>query len=207
MLRIYTLAEAIAELSKRTGSEWSSSRIFDAALRMDLQLRAAPPRTTKVAIWRFRIGEGMVKKTGNLPWALAILYPQSIAEIWQTGETEVVHAVQRMQEENEYHWFEDPVVVQTEDVRIPADALNAMASEGAKNEVRESEKPLSTKERNTLLCIIAALCKEAKLPYDKPSKAAGMIVSTAAQMGLSLGETTVEGHLKKIPDALASRMK
>ena len=42
MLRIYTLTEAIAELNKRTGSEWSSSRIFDAALRMDLQLRAAP---------------------------------------------------------------------------------------------------------------------------------------------------------------------
>ena len=67
--------------------------------------------------------------------------------------------------------------------------------------------PLSTRERNTLLTIIAALCKEAKIPYDKPAKAAGMIQSTAAKMGLSIGESTIEGHLKKIPDALATRMK
>ena len=67
--------------------------------------------------------------------------------------------------------------------------------------------PLATRERNTLLAIIAALCNEARIPYDKPAKAAGMIQSTAATMGLSIGETTIEGHLKKIPDALATRMK
>jgi hypothetical protein len=69
------------------------------------------------------------------------------------------------------------------------------------------EKPLSNRERDTLLTIIAALCKEAKIPYDKPAKAAGMIQSTAATMGVAIGETTIEGHLKKIPDALATRMK
>ena len=72
--------------------------------------------------------------------------------------------------------------------------------------VKETE-PLDTRERNTLLTIIAALCKEAKIPYDKPAKAAGMIQSTAAKMGVSIGETTIESHLKKIPDALATRMK
>lgn len=73
--------------------------------------------------------------------------------------------------------------------------------------VYKAERDLSTKEWNTLLCIIAALCRESKIPYDKASKAASLIVSAAAQMGVSLGETTVEGYLKKIPDALASRMK
>lgn len=68
-------------------------------------------------------------------------------------------------------------------------------------------KPLGSRERDTLLTIIAALCTEAKIPYDKPAKAAGMIQSTAATMGVSIGETTIEGHLKKIPDALATRMK
>lgn len=72
---------------------------------------------------------------------------------------------------------------------------------------KKPEKPLGTRERDTLLTIIAALCKEAKIPYDKPAKAAGMIQSTAAAMGVSIGETTIEGHLKKIPDALATRMK
>jgi hypothetical protein len=66
---------------------------------------------------------------------------------------------------------------------------------------------LGKRERDTLLGIIAALCQEAKIPYEKPAKAAGMIQSTAAKMGLSIGETTIEGHLKKIPNALATRMK
>lgn len=69
------------------------------------------------------------------------------------------------------------------------------------------EKPLATRERNTLLAIIAALCKEAKIDYAKHSKAAGMIQHTATGMGLQIGETTIERHLKKIPDALESRMK
>jgi hypothetical protein len=69
------------------------------------------------------------------------------------------------------------------------------------------EKPLGTRERDTLLSIIAALCQVAEVPYEKPAKAAGVIQSTAAQMGISIGETTIENHLKKIPDALATRMK
>jgi hypothetical protein len=69
------------------------------------------------------------------------------------------------------------------------------------------EKPLSNRERDTLLTIIAALCKEAKIPYEKPAKAAGLIQSLATGMGVSIGETTIEGHLKKIPDALTTRMK
>ena len=69
------------------------------------------------------------------------------------------------------------------------------------------DQPLATKERNTLLTIIAALCKDAGHDYKKPAKTAGLIQSTAAMMGISVGETTIEGHLKKIPDALAARMK
>ena len=74
-------------------------------------------------------------------------------------------------------------------------------------ESKAEEKPLGTRERDTLLTIIAALCKEAKIDYLKPAKAAGFIQSTAALMQVSIGETTIEGHLKKIPDALATRMK
>jgi uncharacterized protein YwlG (UPF0340 family) len=69
------------------------------------------------------------------------------------------------------------------------------------------DKPMATIERNSLLTIIAALCKEAEIPYDKPAKAAGMIESTAATMGISIGQTTIEEHLKKIPNALRTRMK
>jgi hypothetical protein len=71
----------------------------------------------------------------------------------------------------------------------------------------EAEKTLGTTERNTLLTIIAALCHEAKLDRIKHAKTAGLIQSTAAGMGLSIGETTIENHLKKIPNAIAGRMK
>ena len=76
-----------------------------------------------------------------------------------------------------------------------------------KQRVPPEEIPLQRRERNTLLTIVAALCKEAKIDYTKPSKAASMIQSTAVEMGLSIGESTIEGHLKKIPDALETRMK
>ncbi len=70
-----------------------------------------------------------------------------------------------------------------------------------------AEKPLSNRERGTLLTIIAVLCKDAGYDITRHAKTAGLIQSTAAMMGLSIGESTIEGHLKKIPDALATRMK
>ena len=73
--------------------------------------------------------------------------------------------------------------------------------------VAPEEKPLATRERNTLLTIIAVLCKEAGLEPTKPAKTAGMIQHMAIGMGLQIGETTIETHLKRIPDALESRMK
>lgn len=79
--------------------------------------------------------------------------------------------------------------------------------EEQKVEVPLNEDSLKTRERNSLLTIIAALCKEAKVDYTKPAKAAAMIQSTAAIMGIAIGESTIEGHLKKIPDAIESRMK
>ena len=67
------------------------------------------------------------------------------------------------------------------------------------------EKPLDTKERNTLLTIIRVLCEEAKLDYTMTSKTADLIQSTAAKLGISIGSTSIRDHLKKIPNALASR--
>lgn len=69
------------------------------------------------------------------------------------------------------------------------------------------DKPLITRERDTLLSIIAVLCKEARLDYNRSAKTAGLIQSLADGMGVSIGETTIEGHLKKIPDALRTRTK
>lgn len=67
------------------------------------------------------------------------------------------------------------------------------------------EKPLETRERNTLLLIIAALCRDAGHDYLKSSKAALAIQSTLDSMAVKVGESTIRGHLKEIPNALESR--
>lgn len=84
---------------------------------------------------------------------------------------------------------------------IPSDA------NGDKNDTPSVEKKLANRERDTLLTIIAILCREAKLDYTKAAKTAGLIVDTAAGMQISIGETTIENHLKRIPDALRTRTR
>lgn len=69
------------------------------------------------------------------------------------------------------------------------------------------ETPLNTSERNSLLTIIGLLCQEAKIDYSKAAKAAGLLHSTAAKMGVKIGESTIENHLKKVSNVLADRMK
>jgi hypothetical protein len=77
----------------------------------------------------------------------------------------------------------------------------------AKLEGSALDKPVSTRERNTLLTIIGVLCKEAGFDYSRTAKTAGLIESAAANLGVGIGETTVEGHLKKVSDAMGTRMK
>jgi hypothetical protein len=72
---------------------------------------------------------------------------------------------------------------------------------------KEVEKPIQTSERNSLLTIIAVLCKEAKLDYKTASKTSDLIEGMADSMGVSIGATTIRDHLKRIPDALRTRVR
>lgn len=87
----------------------------------------------------------------------------------------------------------------------PEVATEVLARQGRQEDL--DTQPLRTRERNTLLSIIAVLCKDAKLDHTKPAKTAGYIRDMADRMGLHIGESTIENHLKKIPDALETRMK
>lgn len=91
--------------------------------------------------------------------------------------------------------------------RFDLQSTGTTTESGNTHGLHRGEKPLGTRERDTLLTIIAALCKDVGYDYTKAAKAAAMIQRTSAGMGVSIGETTIEGHLKKIPDALATRMK
>jgi hypothetical protein len=68
-------------------------------------------------------------------------------------------------------------------------------------------KPLGTRERDTLLTIIAALAKEAKLQIDQPGKTALYIEGLTNELGAPVSKRAIEDHLKKIPNALETRMK
>jgi hypothetical protein len=99
----------------------------------------------------------------------------------------------------------EPSVILYDAIRRPTSQNSADASNS--REGKSIEYPLATRERNTLLTMIAILCKESKMDYTKPAKTAALMKDMAARMGLEIGETTIEQHLKKIPDAIGSRMK
>ncbi len=70
---------------------------------------------------------------------------------------------------------------------------------------KPAEKPIGRRERTTLLVIMAALAKLAKIDLTKPSAAAASIESQITLMGARVAARTVENHLKRIPEALGDR--
>ena len=73
--------------------------------------------------------------------------------------------------------------------------------------IQKEPKPLSNRERDTLLIIIAALAQLAKIDIKKTSKYGENIADLTQKLGCPVGATTIEEKLKLIPDALESRAK
>jgi len=71
----------------------------------------------------------------------------------------------------------------------------------------QAEKSLSTRERNTLLTIIAALTHDAKIDILKTSKSGEIISRMTQQLGAFVDGETIASKLKQIPDALERRSK
>lgn len=70
----------------------------------------------------------------------------------------------------------------------------------------ESEKRLSTTERNTLLTIIAALCDYSAIKHQERG-ASAQIATLTQDIGAAVTDDTIRKVLKQIPDALQTRMK
>ncbi|MFW5397274.1 MAG: hypothetical protein XXXNARYT_003002 [Candidatus Accumulibacter regalis] len=68
------------------------------------------------------------------------------------------------------------------------------------------EKPLITTERNTLLTIIAALCDYGDIKHQERG-AARQLAKLTDEIGASVSDDTIRDVLRKIPDALRTRMK
>ena len=67
------------------------------------------------------------------------------------------------------------------------------------------DRPVGQRERTTLLVIVAALAKLARIDVAKPSSAATSLESQTALMGARVAARTIENHLKRIPEALESK--
>ena len=67
------------------------------------------------------------------------------------------------------------------------------------------DKPLMTRERATLLTIIAALARAADIDILKASKAGDTIEALTVELRARVSARAIEDHLKRIPDALERR--
>ncbi|MGC2458726.1 MAG: hypothetical protein WA435_12115 [Gallionellaceae bacterium] len=91
----------------------------------------------------------------------------------------------------------------TEQIRAE---LRAQHAEDEREAAANAEKPLATTERTSLLVIIAALCDHSAIKYQERGAAATIARLTEAT-GAPVSDDAIRDALKKIPDALESRMK
>jgi hypothetical protein len=76
--------------------------------------------------------------------------------------------------------------------------------------VKKKDADVGTKERNNLCAIIGVLCAELHLDLSLPSHASGVakkVVKMAEDLGVSISESTIESHLRRVPDAIAQKKK
>ncbi|MFO1368794.1 MAG: hypothetical protein U1F46_07340 [Marinagarivorans sp.] len=66
-------------------------------------------------------------------------------------------------------------------------------------ETKQAEKPLTTRERNSLLILIGALCKEAKFDYDQRGISTSLAAATEA-MGKPISDDTIRKILSQVKD-------
>jgi hypothetical protein len=95
---------------------------------------------------------------------------------------------------------------------LPKDAVLVVRTEELRrfelslSDESKLEKPLNTTERNTLLTIIAAMCKYESIdPKDRGTTSE--IVRMTEDLGAPLSDDTIRSVLKKIPNAIESRTK
>ena len=84
-----------------------------------------------------------------------------------------------------------------------AEALNKeLAEEKPTADAFDKQKPLGTRERGTLLLIIAALVKKAEIDISNPTTAAKTIVREVELLGGERHWQTVDNKLKQVKELI-----
>lgn len=92
------------------------------------------------------------------------------------------------------------------DIPPELERIAASHSMSVSDDVAVTESPITTRERNTLLTIIAALCDYSGIdPAGKGT--ANQIAKMTETLGATVTDDTIRKALAKIPDALETRMK
>lgn len=101
------------------------------------------------------------------------------------------------------NYYSHKLVIRKEELDRFISALDEVPVESA---LIEDEKPLATRERNTLLIMIGALCKQVGIDPSSPGVAKSVAAMTEL-VGAPVSEETVKNKLDQVADALERRQK
>jgi hypothetical protein len=127
---------------------------------------------------------------------------KELREIYRKSRKEYLERRSENPKENDYYpkggMPNDAVyIVKTEEVLRFLSSLD---------ETLHEEKPLSTRERNTLLVLIATLCKEAKVDYEARG-IASVIEKMTEIYGARISDDKIREILALLPQAVETRSK
>ena len=228
----YTLNEVCDFLSESLNQSFTAFDILFAVCERDIKLCFYHCGFIGVNEWDRVSGESVDKR---IPFdgVLEIQQIGSIQRVLDTGEIFVSnvkpffwvrHKVKQLKLNEEILKFNEPQIfmvnfdnhianqsIRIEKLIIPSctlvDLLQIFKKRNSTNFFENAAKPTSERERETLLVIIAALAKEAKVDIKKISKASDLIANMTQLIGAPIGATTIERHLKIINQAILNRTK
>ena len=96
--------------------------------------------------------------------------------------------------------------------KLPDDAVYVVRTEEALRflssleERNNQEQPLNTREKNTLLVLLATMCKQASFDWTERGISSAMEQATE-ELGVHISDDTIRKVLKQIPEAIESRQK
>ena len=140
---------------------------------------------------------------------LPLVEPKEVSILEMNGNGEEVIVLSDIQE----IYLNKVIEIQKSDVVITQISIDKYLKQYHNHDglfvpnLKSESKSLVDRERETLLIIIAALAKEAKVDIDKISKAGDLIANMTHLIGVPIGATTIETHLNKIKQALENRAK
>jgi hypothetical protein len=219
-----SLDDAAAWLTQATGKTWSVKAVLDAEIKrvksstrnnepFRTWIEVAMPRGTSFG--RYKIKKGQYMREGEAIWRGPVPLTLSHLHDFLFHGTTRVGLVQSPDDDEERESiFIDSIdnehIADIKMAGIRGDSLKSLLAFVENKNARikpKEEKAMSTKERRTLLTIIAVLAKEAKIDISKPSKAADLIADMTQRLGSPVAKRTIEEKLKLIDDAVETRAK